>query len=286
MQQENLHFETVNLTPELHKFLTTSFNECYRVDWTKVIPLIMQYKVHLSGGFAFVSKEDAVDLIVDEYKRELSKHLAKGARHWANGGMDYENFFGFYKIAEPILIKNLHFFGLLIYERLVPLLKFFSPQNTQDYSTSCADGTLTSANIDQVAEQSYPLCMLKIHRHLRKTHHLKHFARLYYWRFVRQAGLPLEECLKIFQQECSKYADGAKQFDKEFRYNIRHTYGQEGKRATYTGYGCMSIIQSNTPAHGDCHGCPYKHSNKDEVFEMLEIELKKIKPPTFFFVEY
>ena len=58
----------------------------------------MQYKVHLSGGFAFVSKEDAVDLIVDEYKRELSKHLAKGARHWANGGMDYENFRGFIKL--------------------------------------------------------------------------------------------------------------------------------------------------------------------------------------------
>ena len=36
-------------------------------------------------------------------------------------------------------------------------------------------------------------------------------------------------------------------FDKEHRYNIRHSYGQEGKKTNYSAFSCMKIIVANPP---------------------------------------
>lgn len=44
------------------------------------------------------------------------------------------------------------------------------------------------------------------------------------------------------------------QFDKGYSYNIRHSFGKEGKRTDYTPFSCMKIILTNPPSQGDYHG--------------------------------
>ena len=44
-------------------------------------------------------------------------------------------------------------------------------------------------------------------------------------------GLPIEEALIFWRKSFSKITDD--KFNKEYKYNIRHSFGLEGKRANY-----------------------------------------------------
>ena len=46
-------------------------------------------------------------------------------------------------------------------------------------------------------------------------------------------------------------------FKKEHMYNIRHSYGKEGKRVNYTPASCMSVISSQP---GEVRQTQYMHS--------------------------
>jgi DNA primase large subunit len=183
MEIENLDFEKVEINPEMAQFINSKETKCYKVSWTRVLPLVKTRNVYLRDGWAFVTVENVQDILVDEFKSHLQKQLAKGARHWSNNGLsDEEN-------------------------RLVPIFNFFTTRNSQGYTSSNADGTLTAQNMDEVAEQNYPMCMMSMHKHWRQFHHLKHQARLYYWRFLKQAGMPLEDALEVFRTLWSTWSN-------------------------------------------------------------------------------
>ena len=62
---------------------------------------------------------------------------------------------------------------------------------------------------------------------------------------------------------------GPDKFEKQYAYNIRHNYGQVGKRADYTPYSCMKIISMNVGPN-EHHGCPFKHFDMSHLKLSLE----------------
>lgn len=52
--------------------------------------------------------------------------------------------------------------------------------------------------------------------------------------------MSLEAALEFWREELE--TRGGRNFDKEFAYNFKHSYGSVGKRTSYTPYACHKII--------------------------------------------
>lgn len=80
--------------------------------------------------------------------------------------------------------------------------------------------------------------------------------------------MPLEEAIifwrRLFVPKCGE--DG---FTKSYLYNVRHNYGQEGKRANYGPTPCSRIITGTAPGTGDHHGCPFRHASPEALTNTL-----------------
>jgi len=108
---------------------------------------------------------------------------------------------------------------------------------------------------------------------LRKNSHLKHFGRLQYTLFLKGIGLSLEECLRFWRGSFRLIMD--EKFDKEYRYNVRHTYGDVGGDASrrgkgYSPFSCQKILTEHPPGSGESHGCPYRHFGVDNLTTLLQ----------------
>ena len=117
--------------------------------------------------------------------------------------------------------------------------------------------------------RSSPLCMRSLYDRLRSTHHLKHDGRMQFGLFLKGIGVTLEDSLALWREEFTRGGKTSEQFDKGYAYNIRHNYGQEGKRVNYTPYSCMRIIGA-TPVGDQAHGCPYRHWDEPRLVAALQ----------------
>ena len=122
----------------------------------------------------------------------------------------------------------------------------------------------TMNDVDKVAERCFPLCMNNIERHVNRYSHLMHQVTL----FLKSSGLQVEEALKFFQKRYEKRTPIDK-FEKEYAYNIRHSYGLEGKRQSYAPYNCEKIINLPVPMGNECHGCPFKNYSEENLRKIL-----------------
>lgn len=115
---------------------------------------------------------------------------------------------------------------------------------------------------------------------VRNKHHLKHFGRLQLGLFLKGVGLTVDEAYTFWRQEFTKKMDADK-FDKSYGYNIRHMYGQEGKKADYKAWSCQKVIGQTTPGVDEFHGCPFKTYSEDNLKQLLSsygIKSEEMKP--------
>jgi DNA primase large subunit len=164
-------------------------------------------------------------------------------------------------------------------DRLDPILAHLSQSFTAPdaaYSSSDAniDGlsAITANSIDTLS-QNFPLCMRNLHMTLRENSHLKHYGRLQYNLFLKGIGLSLEEALVFWRRSFKLVTDD--KFQKEYKYNIRHGYGDVGGDANrrgrgYTPYSCQKLLTEALPGPGQAHGCPYRTFTADNLVSVLQ----------------
>uniref|UniRef100_A0A5F8G1Z5 DNA primase large subunit n=1 Tax=Monodelphis domestica TaxID=13616 RepID=A0A5F8G1Z5_MONDO len=216
----------------------------YKVPFADALDLFRGRKVYLEHGFAFVPHQDIVSIILNDFRAKLSKALALTARSLPSVQSD---------------------------ERLQPLLNHLSHSYVgQDYNAQGNMGKISLDQLDSLAVKSFPLCMRQLHKALREHHHLRHGGRMQYGLFLKGIGLTLEQALQFWKLEFIKGKVDTDKFDKGYAYNIRHSYGKEGKRTDYTPFSCMKIILTNPPSQGDYHGCPFRHSDPELLKQRLQ----------------
>jgi DNA primase large subunit len=115
--------------------------------------------------------------------------------------------------------------------------------------------------------------MSHLHSTLRQSSHLKHFGRLQYTLFLKGLGLSLEDCILFWRRSFKLITD--EKFAKEYRYNIRHAYGDVGGDSNrrgrgYTPYSCQKLLTEPLPSAGQTHGCPYRSFTADNLIALLQ----------------
>ncbi|XP_065077060.1 DNA primase large subunit [Ochlerotatus camptorhynchus] len=202
----------------------------YKVRFTDVLDLVRGRKCYLKGGFAYVCASDFVSIIANKHQQLMEDGLQAHLR------------------LLPELEND---------ERFAALLKGLHTSYTgKDYTIAKA-GDVPVESLDQLSKKSYPLCMRYCHDTVRSKHHLKHGGRMQYGLFLKGIGVTLEDSLRFWREEFTRGTVTLEKFEKDYAYNIRHNYGKEGSRISYTPYSCMKIITSSVGPQ-DTHGCPFK----------------------------
>ncbi|KAF9163458.1 hypothetical protein DFQ26_002507, partial [Actinomortierella ambigua] len=202
----------------------------FEVDFERAHGLVGRRAVYVKDGKAYVPMAEQVTMVLEMFRDRLSDSLEACAL--ALPGMDED-------------------------DRLVPVLDNINDQYLgKDYTTTSITGELHAEDVNGLIFHMPP-CMDQLHTELRNAQHLRHGGRMQYGLFLKGIGLPLEQALLFWQKAFGKHT--AEQFNKEYAYNIRHSYGMEGKRTDYTPYSCKGIIMGSTPGPGDHHGCPFRH---------------------------
>ncbi|PCH38083.1 DNA primase large subunit [Wolfiporia cocos MD-104 SS10] len=242
--EERKQYETelAAASPTSSKETSTRAERYYKVKWTRVPDLVEKRRVFLKGGYAYVPSREQSSIVFQEFQTNLTKALDMTAK------------------ALPRLDED---------TRIVPILnnlsQGFLAGVSSEWSTAEAGSgdQITAGMVDDLARKHFPMCMRNLHDTLCRDRHLKHFGRLQYGLFLKVLGLSIDEAIAFWRKSFSNIQDD--KFNKEYRYNIRHSYGLEGKRANYPAKSCQQILISDQPGSADSHGCPYRHFSGDNL---------------------
>ncbi|GLH12350.1 DNA primase large subunit [Gryllus bimaculatus] len=201
----------------------------YKVPFTDVLDLITTRKVYLSRGYAYIPSRDLLSVISSIFRSNLLRNL----QITASSIVDLEED-----------------------ERLKPLLNLHKLDFAETYDYKKAEGVVSPEDLDPLSRVSFPPCMSS-YTSLYENSSCKTWYSYAVWTLLEDTILE-DEFTKTMTPEKSHYL-----------YNIRHNYGQEGKRTAYSAFSCMKILSGSVGA-GDCHGCPFKHNSQHLLKQQLE----------------
>ncbi|KAF6264179.1 eukaryotic and archaeal DNA primase, large subunit-domain-containing protein [Scenedesmus sp. NREL 46B-D3] len=218
----------------------------YKVPFQAVPDLVGGRRVLLQAGQAYVGEDQVYSLVVGAFRTCLSASLVEAARAW-----------GAFSAAEA--------------DRLAPLVDSLPSRSVYGSdSRKVPVGEVSAGQLaGLMAGRHFPLCMSVMYERLANEHHLKHWGLQQFTLFLKAIGLPLEQALLFFRQQFSPRTAGDK-FNKEYAYNVRYNYGQEGKRQDWSEWSCVKVISQEVggacSAAGECNGgCPYKTYDANQL---------------------
>jgi DNA primase large subunit len=247
-KQENLPQNILDKVLFREKYFNphSGLNTIFRVPFEYALNFIPTMNYFLFKGYVYITRAEICSLIETVFKENILKKLQVISKNIE-------------RILSDVRIKNL-IINFQTRRELETLSKPFTKIETTN---------LNFKDIDPLSEKAFPLCMQNLNRALTFDSHLKHWGRLQYGLFLKGIGLSLEESLNFWKQKFSKKMAGDK-FDKEYSYNIRHSYGKEGKRSDYIPYSCDKIQNRLAAANtGEYHGCPFKTFSEDKLRQLL-----------------
>jgi DNA primase large subunit len=242
-EEKEQHYRAI-MTFSGHDCVTEDF---IVVPFTAVPDLVSKAWVFLSGGLAFLPKSEAFSAILNLFREQLEAVMEQTMLELPN--IPDERVF-------PLLqsIRDAH-----------QSIALSSLQNSNSASPNGSFEVIGAGDIESVSTH-FPPCMVNIYDALKQERHLKYHGRQQLSLFLKTINLPLSEAL-MFWRRSFKVSDDA--FNKEYAYNVRHNYGQEGKRANYGCPPCnkmISTVPPNTNNIQEAHGCPLRYFyKKDDV---------------------
>lgn len=252
MKKNNLNYPPISeeekksilqdLVNSTSRYVNLDSVNIYKVHFTKVSDLVLRRKVFIKKGFAYVPQTELYSVLSTVFKKLLADELEYLAENLSLYDTDSR---------VKAIMKGLH-----------------TCYTGKDYCIKPSQ-SISRNDLDDLSVKSFPLCMKAMHETFKSTHHLKHQARLQYGLFLKGIGLNMEESLKFWKEGFTKKPEiNVEVFDKQYAYAIRHSYGNEGKRANYTPYNCLKIINTSV-APGENHGCPFKQYDVNVLKKML-----------------
>ncbi|XP_053992948.1 DNA primase large subunit-like [Hylaeus volcanicus] len=214
--------------------------------WPHLSNAVKRHQCYLEDGYGYISVDELPNVIVGTFRRFLMYSFQK-----------LEN--------QAYLVKSVAFLDPHLGPLLTSVAECRFQQNSPNISTVNSN-TITIQNIDQLSMQCFPPCMKYLYLNLKKHKHLKHWGRLQLWLFLKACGMTLDSQLAWWRSVWMN----PQQFDKEIKYNLRHAYGLEGKRADYPSFSCSKIISGNpSPGPNEYHGCPFHHFDAQPLKNFL-----------------
>lgn len=217
-------------------------SEFFRIPFLNVPSSLDNHTALLSDGFVFLPKNNMKDYILHEYRQSLDSAIQR--------------------------LRNQR--TKLEDERLVDILSKIRNFEPAEEATSITEISIDS--LPFLAKQSFPPCMQNMYNTLIRYSKLKYNGREQLCRFLRSIGLSRDDSILFFSRIFTKLMTVDK-FNREYLYNIRYVYGDEGRKIAMGSYKCQRLVLDvpvGAENENTC-GCPFAYFNETRMRQFLEM---------------